>query len=157
MVGTCGNSCVILASKHAGVTRLRLISELHEAALAEEKERVQRFGGVVRDADGAVTDPDDTCCLAVTRTLGDLDMRRSGVCQLPTIRSFELGPRDTHVIVSSQPLWSGPSDFAPQRLAEVVAKDQWMCGRDLAEALMTVAFGAGGPTCDATILCAKLR
>lgn len=156
VVGTCGNSCVMVAFKKGGLNRLKLMSELHETADMEERERVIRFGGMIQEG-GVVTDQEERCTLAVTRSLGDLEMRSAGVCQIPTIRSFDLGAKDTHLIVSSQPLWSGESRFAPQRLADVVGRGKWTCAVDLAEALMRVAFGGSGPTCDATILCARLR
>lgn len=156
VVGTCGNCCVMVASRRAGKTSVRLLSERHETGVQGEVERVKRFGGVVHG--GVVSDADDKWALCVTRSLGNLEMRRAGVCQIPTVRTFALAARDTHVILSSQPLWAGDCVMAPDRLAGVVGdavgKGKGMV--DLSEALMNVAFGASGPTHDATILCARL-
>lgn len=134
---------------------LQLLSDPHGVADSAERERVERFGGLVNGS--SVSDQDERYTLPFTRSLGDLEMRSAGVCQLPTIRTFDLGGRDTHLIVSSLPLWKGDSVMAPQKLADCVSKGKGACMVDIAEELMKVGFGASGPTYDATILCARLR
>lgn len=155
VVGTVGNACVMVASRRAGSLTIHLLSEPHDLGFDDERERVERFGGVVSGE--SVSDLDDTLTLPFTRTLGDLEMRKAGICQIPTIRTHDLTARDTHIIVSSQPLWKGEATTAPDRLAEVIAKGKDDGMVELAEQLMKVAFGATGPTYDATILCARLR
>lgn len=155
VVGTCGEPCVMVVTKRSGKVQIRLLSDSHHIDQIDEKARVERFGGLVKN--GSVSDEDGRYTLPFTRSLGDLEMRSSGVCQVPTIRSFDVNGRDTHIILSTQRLWSGSSLLAPPPLVDVMVRKGDACVVDLAEALMQVAFGVSGPTHDATILCARLK
>lgn len=155
VVGTIGEPCVMIATKKSGRTQINMLSDSHRLDVAGEKERVQRFGGVV--AGDSVSDEEGRYMLPFTRSLGDLEMRSSGVCQVPAIRTFNLCSKDSHVILSTQRLWTGSSMTAPQALNNIVENIGSNCMVDLSEVLMDAAFGASGPTHDATILCAKLR
>lgn len=144
----------MVASRRNGHTTVELLTEPHDLHFDTERERVVRFGGIVNGE--TVSDAEQRVTLPFTRSLGDLEMRKMGICQIPTIRTHELGAKDTHLIVSSLPLWK-EGRTAPQRLADVVGKDRHGDLVELSEQLMRVAFGATGPTYDATILCARLR
>lgn len=154
VVGTCGEPCVMVASKRAGKLHVQLLSEVHRVDSEDEKERVERFGGRVNGS--SVSDEEGHYVVSFTRSLGDLQMRSSGICQVPDIRSYDVSSRDTHIIVSTQRLWTD-GEFAPQPFADAVATYGEGCMVDLAEILMDVALGKNTPISDATILCAKLR
>ena len=154
VVATCGKPCVMVASKRGGVTSLQLLSDVHRLEDEEEKERVERFGGLVKGT--SVSDEDGHYTLSFTRSMGDLEMRSSGICQIPGIRTYNITSKDTHIILSTQPLWED-SEFAPQQFNDALAKYGDGCMVDLAEVLMQVAVGKTNPLCDATILCSKLR
>lgn len=87
----------------------------------------------------------------------NIDGRIPGMPAVPTIRTYQLKPRDTHVIVTTQPLWTGSSPLAPKPIVDAVIALQDASVVDLAERLMKISFGISGPTMDATILCCKLR
>lgn len=81
-----------------------------------------------------------------------------GTCPTPSIRSFELSSRHTHVIVSTTRLWPGDSEIAPQPISDVFAKASSQASViDLAERVTETAFGGCAPTHDTTVLVARLR
>lgn len=155
VVGTCGEPCVMLVTRRTGNMQIQILSDSHHVNIKDERDRVQRFGGLV--SGGSVSDEEGLFVLPFTRSLGDVEMRSAGICQVPAIRTFAVTSRDSHIIVSTQRLWGGDSCYAPCQLVDVVRKLGDGCMISMAEQLMKVAFGVSGPTHDATILCAKLR
>lgn len=154
-VGSVGDCTVLLGKRKAGLLNLLRLSIPHSVQYGPgEKERVERFGGVIHA--GFVSDENENRSLAMTRTLGDTDMRKAGVCQLPQIASCPVTHRDSVVFLSTVPLWSGPESVAPPDLSSAVenARDGPF---DLSRRLLDVAFGDVGPANDATVICMQLR
>jgi serine/threonine protein phosphatase PrpC len=159
VVGNVGDGAVCLARRHRGVVSLQRLGDAHSvAACKDERERVERFGGIIHGA--FVTDDSERRALGVTRTLGDVDLRRAGVCQLPQIGSIPVTHRDSYVMLCTSPLWDGPNTAAPPALSHVLnasnsRKDDGPF--DVSRQLLDVAFGAAGPAADATLVCLQLR
>lgn len=175
IVGACGLPSVMLVSKKNGLPVIELLSANAMHAHSGLDSDCSTVSKCSQDSDD-FSQPD----LNVPQHAPDLEARFSfpdasgsterassslecahalqGACILPTIRSFDVSNRHTHIIVSTMRLWPGHSVYAPQHLANVFAMvSSQDCVIDLAESLMDAAFGRSGPTHDCSILCARLR
>lgn len=156
VVGSVGDSTLLLGRRRSGVVQLQRLSTPHAPTLNEELERVLRFGGVVQGGGLFVADHLERRSLAVTRSLGDTEMRRVGVCQLPHIASMPVTHRDAVFALSTVPLWENMDVVAPERLSDVL--NARLDGpMEISHALLDVAFGPSGPATDATLVCMQLR
>jgi serine/threonine protein phosphatase PrpC len=158
VVGAIGDGAVILGRRRSGRVTLQRLTAAHRVGDdAGERARVERFGGTITA--GHVADGGHARVLAVSRTLGDTDMRRAGVCQLPQIGSMPITHRDALVAVSTMPLWTGAGAVAPPDLSRHV--DEARVARqgpfELSRRLLDAAFGSSGPAQDATLVCMQLR
>jgi serine/threonine protein phosphatase PrpC len=154
VVGSVGDCSLVLGRRRGGITKLTRLSDRHSVGLELEKERVERFGGVIHR--GFISDESERTSLGVTRSLGDTEMRKSGVCQLPQIGSIAITHRDCIVALSTIPLWEDVNSVvAPPELAKVVnAKLDGPL--EISQLLLETAFGVAGPACDATLVCMQL-
>lgn len=115
-VANVGDSAVVWA--RAGRVA-EIISRNHRTVDLEERDRVQRAGGVVRgeylsngDLGGKV--------IAVTRALGDLDVRAVGVVSTPHVRHVELEGTDDFLIIATDGLWDAHGGIPPQQSVDIV-------------------------------------
>ncbi|KAI5625469.1 integrin-linked kinase-associated serine/threonine phosphatase 2C isoform X1 [Silurus asotus] len=74
------------------------LSKEHNPTIYEERMRIQRAGGTVRD--GRVLG-----VLEVSRSIGDGQYKRCGVISTPDLRRFTLGPKDRFVILACDGLF----------------------------------------------------
>jgi protein phosphatase PTC1 len=94
----CGDARIVLKR---GKDALRMTID-HKATDPDEQKRIKDMGGIIlSDKVGA--------SLAVTRAFGDSELKE-WVSAEPYIKSVELGPEDTHLIVACDGLWDVVSD-----------------------------------------------
>lgn len=181
VVGACGLPTVLAVSRRNGRATVELLTgrAMH---VGDGATVASVFAPAHVHGDGSASDPEVRCgsdrgasdgtrCASWTKapplqsrlSLPQAGLRQSqdagqalGCCERPTMRAFDVSARHSHVVVSTMRLWAGDDAFAPQRVADVFGNPD-ECVIDLAERLMRVCFGAGGPTHDASILCTRLR
>lgn len=174
IVGACGLPSVMLVSKKNGMPVIELLtgSAMHpHPSLDSDCSTVSKCSqdsddssqpdlntALMPDLEARFSFPDASISAEHASTSMDCAHALPGACILPTIRSFDVANRHTHIVVSTMRLWPGHSLYAPQQLANVFASaSPQTCVIDLAEALMDAVFGRSGPTHDCSILCARLR
>lgn len=115
-VANVGDSGVVWAK---GGRVAEMVSRNHRTAERVEKERVQRAGGVV---DGEYLSDGDMGgkVIAVTRALGDLDMRSIGVVSTPDITHVELEGGDDFLVLATDGLWDAHGGVSPQQAVDLV-------------------------------------
>lgn len=98
-----------------------------------------------------------SCCdlvqgIAVTRTMGDRDMKEYGCISDPAVHSFKLRRRDCAIVVASDGLWDVPELDEEGAIFEAIngfgIVPRMVCNR-----LHKIASHQGSPTDDCTIAC----
>lgn len=121
-----GNGRALRERDHEAVR----LSVDHKPNLPEEEKRVQAHGGMVRCVNGCwrVVSPHAQTMLAVSRALGDRDLKESTerplVSSSPFVCSLDLTPRDQFLILASDGLWDVVQDADAVKLVTEVAKKQ---------------------------------
>lgn len=173
VVGACGLPSVMLVSRHNGTPVVKLLtahamhphdpldSDLSSACKSssgsDDSLQPDPLAHFSPDLDARFSFPGDDSAGGDASGVR-LSDAAAGTCVVPTIRSFDVSPRHTYVVVSTMRLWPGRATHAPNHIANVFASaSPATCVIDLAEALMKAAFGRSGPTHDCSILCARLR
>lgn len=122
-IGNAGDSKAVLARTKCIdgkiVTRAIPLSKDHTPLLKNERKRIEKAGGFV-DADGRVNGR-----LAVSRSFGDIKVKKFGVTAHPEFTKFTITPNDNFVLLACDGLWSvftvkDATDFIVKQL-----KQEW--------------------------------
>ncbi|XP_036413945.1 integrin-linked kinase-associated serine/threonine phosphatase 2C [Colossoma macropomum] len=105
-------SCVTLA-----------LSKEHNPTIYEERMRIQRAGGTVRD--GRVLG-----VLEVSRSIGDGQYKRCGVISTPDLRRCQLSPKDRFVILACDGLFKVFSAEEAVKFVHKILQDQSVEGKE---------------------------
>ncbi|XP_026192471.1 LOW QUALITY PROTEIN: probable protein phosphatase 2C 8 [Cyclospora cayetanensis] len=114
-----GDSAAYLARKHETGYHAIPLTETHRPYLLAEKERILRMGGSIEG--GRVNGQ-----LELTRSFGDIPLKRYGVSCVPTIRKTSLCPsQDEFLLVACDGFWGawGASE-AINKTAEFIQKEK---------------------------------
>lgn len=109
-VGDC--EAVLLGHDEKDNVVVDLITEVHRTNNLRERARIEASGGVIQAGYVVAKDPGTAQhgkSLAITRSLGDLDMRRYGIVSDPYVCTKTLTKNHTMLIVGTDGLW-GDSD-----------------------------------------------
>lgn len=115
-VANVGDSSVVWAraGKHA-----ELVSECHRPERPVERARVEKCGGVVQHGylgDGRVGGK----LIAVSRALGDMDVRAIGVVDVPYVTTVVAEGRDDFLILATDGLWDAHGGIGAQEAVDLV-------------------------------------
>ncbi|OEH80620.1 protein phosphatase 2c domain-containing protein [Cyclospora cayetanensis] len=133
-----GDSAAYLARKHETGYHAIPLTETHRPYLLAEKERILRMGGSIEG--GRVNGQ-----LELTRSFGDIPLKRYGVSCVPTIRKISLCPsQDEFLLVACDGFWGawGASE-AINKTAEFIQKashSSQLHSLAISPALATAAF-----------------
>jgi serine/threonine protein phosphatase PrpC len=150
VIAHCGDSCgLVVSASGAAATRpnARYVTPMHRTAYERESARIKESGGLMLE--GYVVDKvTKRKGIAVTRTLGDRDMRKNGCIPLPEIRKMALHPTDTAITVATDGLWDCEG-LVVRHVLEAVEKSGLDPAR-INQKLLSLAT-ATGPSDDCTI------
>ena len=128
-VACSGDSRCVLGSLQDGHLTARDLSRDHKPDDPEERKRLERAGGTVTEAgpkgkppSRVYTSGPDRHGIAMSRSIGDMAMRKVGVIPEPDVQQFELSlgtGQDRFIIVASDGVWEFISS---QEACEIVAK-----------------------------------
>ncbi|PFH34075.1 protein phosphatase 2C domain-containing protein [Besnoitia besnoiti] len=95
-----GDSVAYLARRRDRTLHSIPLTEVHRHWVIEEKERIARMGGTIEN--GRVNGS-----LEVTRSFGDISLKRYGVSCIPTVKKFTLEPAlDEFVLMGCDGFWN---------------------------------------------------
>lgn len=105
IVGYVGDSCGVLYQKGLMKLNARYILQPHRPGICKiEDTRIKAYGGLCHD--GYVVDQvSRKKGIAITRTLGDIDMLINGCISEPEILSFRILNRDVAFVMATDGLW----------------------------------------------------
>ncbi|RQX72449.1 protein phosphatase 2C domain-containing protein [Toxoplasma gondii CAST] len=99
-VACLGDSAAYLARRKDRTLHCIPLTEVHRHWVIEEKERIARMGGTIEN--GRVNGS-----LEVTRSFGDISLKRYGVSCVPTVKKFTLDPAvDEFVLMGCDGFWN---------------------------------------------------
>lgn len=107
----------------------------HTAELDAERQRVLDAGGTASRQRGMWRVGD--IGLAVTRSIGDADLKGVGVTAEPEVTEFQLQPDDTFLILASDGLWDVLSNYDAVGLVHDTVKQPTMCAQRLVTEALT--------------------
>lgn len=101
----------------------------HGPDVPSERARIEAAGGALECHEGKwrVGAPR----LAVSRALGDRDVKGDGVTAEPELHTYELGPEDDFVIIACDGLWDVVSNDEAVALVQDTVKEPSMCAKRL--------------------------
>ncbi|KRX07971.1 Protein phosphatase 2C (PP2C)-like domain [Pseudocohnilembus persalinus] len=104
------------------------VSTDHKATNQQEQDRIKKDGGIIirNRVSGQ---------LAVTRALGDLDLKTEGVIITPDIKKIELEKDDNFIIIASDGLWDVVDDQQAVTLQKSQDNIQNSCAKLVEEAI----------------------
>lgn len=131
-IANVGDSRAILC-RDGKPTRLSLDQTLDRN---DERERVIELGGQVFQHDGGWRLK--PVGLAVSRSIGDFDMKQVGVICAPEIQSIQIDPqRDSFVILATDGVWDVLPDDDALRIVQETVKQPAMCAQRIVTEALT--------------------
>eukprot|EP00123_Amoebidium_parasiticum_P000678 comp11545_c0_seq1/m.6005 comp11545_c0_seq1/g.6005 ORF comp11545_c0_seq1/g.6005 comp11545_c0_seq1/m.6005 type:complete len:434 (-) comp11545_c0_seq1:375-1676(-) len=123
-VANLGDSAAVLARAQDGSESDKpaplkgvAVSRSHTASVYEERQRIQKAGGTVKD--GRVMG-----VLEVSRSIGDGQFKRSGVICVPDIVNFKISAHERLILVGCDGLWNAvPKQDAVTFVADYLASE----------------------------------
>lgn len=100
-----------------------------------ERTRIQKTGASVHWRKGSWRIGD--AGIQVTRSLGDVDLKPSGVCANPEITSFTLTASDSFLILASDGLWDVVTNEEAVQFVHDTVKHPDMCAKRLVTEALT--------------------
>lgn len=157
-IGWVGDSLALIvadANKTNGYrTGIRYMTKMHRVSNEDELKRIKQANGQVQD--GYVVDATAKNGIAVTRTLGDIDMHQYGCISDPQIARMSLQKHDAVIIMASDGLWDTPG-ITEQLILQITGDKKGRTAKRICAQLMQAVEEARGPTDDCTITCIVLR
>lgn len=148
-IGHVGDSCAVVLASHGFRNRFfaRYISSMHRPDLETERERIKHAGGIIQG--GYVVDKvAKNKGIAVTRTIGDIDMRKNGCISVPQIKTMPLLPSDRAIVLATDGLWDAEGVLLRDVFNALISSQN--SPQKFTEALMNTA-SKSGPSDDCTI------
>ncbi|XP_064641995.1 integrin-linked kinase-associated serine/threonine phosphatase 2C-like [Lineus longissimus] len=105
-----GDSKAILCRENEAKQVALTLTKDHNAEVYEERMRIQKAGGVVRD--GRVMG-----VLEVSRSIGDGQFKKQGVTCLPDIKRCQLTEKDKYLVIACDGLWK---TMTPDEVMKIV-------------------------------------
>ncbi|XP_072036058.1 integrin-linked kinase-associated serine/threonine phosphatase 2C-like [Amphiura filiformis] len=94
------------------------LSKEHSPSLYEERRRIQKAGGTVKD--GRIMG-----ILEVSRSIGDGRFKHCGVSCIPDVKKCQLTPKDKYILLSCDGLWKGfTSETAMEFINQILEKEE---------------------------------
>lgn len=150
VIAHCGDSCGLVISASGAAARkpqARHVTDMHRPESFDERQRIEAAGGLVME--GYVVDKvTKRKGIAVTRTLGDRDMHKSGCTSEPVISTLQLQPTDTAITLATDGLWDCEGVVVQDVMDAVKAGD--LDPTHINQSLLDTA-AATGPSDDCTI------
>lgn len=151
VMGHVGDSTITLWDRKRRKTKdliARYISMSHRPEVESERERIEKFGGVIKG--DYVMQKSGKEGIAVTRTLGDGDMEKIGCISEPEIVKMEL-VRGQSIVVGTDGLWDDTSVSMHKVMYTI--RDHRGKPKDVVDNLLALSTEKGRPFDDATIVC----
>lgn len=148
-----GDSSAAIISKDRNKPSIRYITPSHRTSTEAEAERIIQHGGIIRD-EYVIDQATESKGIAVSRTLGDLDMRVNGCISEPEVIKLELLDSDRAIVVATDGLWDVPG-LTQSDILNTVAKRR-RHPKFITDELMGIAKSSG-PSDDCTISCMTFR
>jgi len=118
-VAHCGDSRAVLCTLIADRLSAAQVTRDHKPNLPDELARIEASGGTVCMLGPHPGQPYVNGCLAMSRALGDHDLRRYGVTSEPEVTTFERTPATRFLILASDGVWDVIDN---QEAANIVAE-----------------------------------
>ncbi|XP_066272217.1 protein phosphatase 1K, mitochondrial-like isoform X1 [Branchiostoma lanceolatum] len=149
VVGSAGDSRAVLSRRGRGIS----LTQDHQPDRKGERDRIKKAGGFV--SWNSVGRPQVCGRLAMTRSIGDVELKRYGVTSIPETRSIEVDHgKDGFLILASDGISFVMSDQEmcdsvgrckdPPEAAHFIADQSLTFGTDDNVTAMVVPFGAWG-------------
>lgn len=151
-----GDSMVVLIADGARgeCAHVSFVTRMHRASDGDELARVQSCGG--RVVDGYVVDKAGTHGIALTRSMGDLDMHAFGCVPVPQIVTLELHRQHSVLVMASDGLWDS-SGLSADMIVRIAGRRRGRSAKRICQQLMDAVVAADGPADDCTIVCLILK
>lgn len=112
----------------------------HTANIESERERIASQGGHVSLHDGNWRVGD--IGLAITRSIGDFDLKTSGISNIPDIKSIDIDPRrDSYLVIATDGVWDSISGDEIVSMISDTVKQPAMCAQRVV--VEAIARGSG--------------
>ncbi|MCQ2817156.1 MAG: protein phosphatase 2C domain-containing protein [archaeon] len=139
--GNVGDSRIYLLQKSGNCL---LLSKDHNCKDQSEVHRIKEKGGLVFN--GRVFG-----CLALTRSIGDKEMKEYGVCCEPYISKHLVSDVDNYIVIASDGIW----DVLSEKDMALLAKEEDLGSQDLCMKIINFAL-KGGTTDNVSCIVIKL-